>query len=651
MRKFFSFLCAATLLFAATSCQDTPEPEPEPIPEAALSDITAVEVTATTVSLEVSVCNADVVSWCIVSEATFNEYAGEWDQLMAAYEDIHSQDVERSESDLKITYGAENLTPETKYVTFVWADNKDVEIVPVDVLKSLEFTTLAAEEPEPEPAGPVVEMSDIQIVDLIGNSVDFAVTTRYMNDFGFVLFTAEEYSEPTVEYVLANSLQYAWDDGNSSWEEEFAFAFTSDTKDETDYVVVAVAVNDTSSVMKTLAFTTPKEELVVNQVSFNPTSLKVVSQGNDHYLTLSTSLKELRIHLVSEGFGGRYEPTSPTHYFVAEGSYWKEMNNDGEWVENNELDDTFGNIDLYENVITGKWEVYASFFFLPSTSIQIEIPSGTTLTGAERDEPVEFNLNIKNAKAEKDASKGSVWHLTLEQDADNTLTFDLKLDSSKYEYIPSGEYLYDGQGAPCLDGCSMIVNNVSTSLGKQSVGLSKVVVNYNEATKETYVSAVAYVKSGTAVVKINNAGPFNLYEEKEQGLEECTESRNLMIWSLWDGSTSAWELNFSGDAFYGFLYFVTGTDSSAYLPEGRYVFAKSAPADGSLWIDCNRSYVTKLRTTEKMTLDCTAQDAYLDVTTTNENGQYIHTIKGVLRTENGFYKINFDYGADRGSIY
>jgi hypothetical protein len=124
-----------------------------------------------------------------------------------------------------------------------------------------------------------------------------------------------------------------------------------------------------------------------------------------------------------------------------------------------------------------------------------------------------------------------------------------------------------------------------------------------------------------------------------------------MIWATWQSSLKAWELNFSGDKFYGYLYFTTGGSNSAYLPEGRYVFSKTAPADGSYWVDCSRSYVSRLRTSDQLTIKCGESDSYLDVTTSEVDGQYVHTIKGVIKTENGFYQINFDYGEERGSIY
>lgn len=552
-------------------------------------------------------------------------------------------EVERSLASVLFSFEATDLTPSTNYVVIVIGDNADVEKEPVDTNAYAEFTTPSA--------GPQVTMSDIEVIDLVGHSVEFSVTTRYMDDFGFVVVPTAEYSPMSVEDVLKNSLVFSWDDGNLSWEQDFTFAFNADTDDETDYTVVAVAVNEHSSVMKTATFTTPKEEMTIQMLSFSPTSASLTSSGSDHYLTMRTALYEMCVHLVSPEFGGRYEPTFEDHYFVADGSYFKELNLDDTWTVYDDLDATFGNIDLYENVITGKWEIYGSFFFEPTLTIQIEVPSGIEVFGAERQTPEEFVLDIQSATVTKDSSNGALWKVTLAQDDSNTITFNVKLDSSRYEFIPSGVYLYDGQGTPCLDGGSMILNNVSTTIGKQSVGLSKLIVDHNPSTGESYFSAIAYVKSGTAVARINNAGPFKPYEVVEQGLEVVDESRNLMIWATWQSSLKAWELNFSGDKFYGYLYFTTGGSNSAYLPEGRYVFSKTAPADGSYWVDCSRSYVARLRTSDQFAIKCGESDSYLDVTTSEVDGQYVHTIKGVIKTENGFYQINFDYGEERGSIY
>lgn len=594
--------------------------------------------------------NVHSLSYGVMPLAYFEENGGELGEFFfrTGFEftpiDL-GENTSFEENGQRVSLEVTGLTAATEYQIIVLGDNRECDMDPVDASENLIFTT-------PEPEGPVVEMSDIEVTDVVGHSVEFSVTTRYMDDFGFVVIPTAEYSEVTEEYVLTNSFEYVWDDGNLSWDEPFTFPFHADTQDETDYTVVAVAVNATSSVMKVATFTTPKEELVVETVSFKPTSLNVTSDdGINHFLTMSNAMQELCVHLVSEGFGGRYEPSSLTNNFVAEGSYWREMGNDGNWSEQTELDVTFGNIDLYENVITGKWEVYGSFFFLPSTSIQIEIPSGIAISGAERAEPAVFNLNITQATASQHATSKAIWYLTLAQDADNTLTFEIKLDSSKYEYIPSGTYYNDGLGTPCLNSCSMIVNNVSTSLAKTKIGISELVVDYDEASGQSRFSAKAYVASGTAVVTIDNCGPFSLYEEVEQELETITESRNLMIWSTWQSGSKSWELNFSGDAFYGYLYFTTGANNEAYLPEGRYVFANNAPADGGYWVDCSRSYVARLRTADELAIDTTAEDAYIDVTTREENGVYIHTIKGVIRTTNGYYKIMFDYGEERGSIY
>lgn len=609
-----------------------------------LGEIAIISLEATKVTFGVPACNVDAVRYAVVPKDIYEANLNGNGLFKATDEYGYTVvEVERTIASVLHSFEVANLTPETNYVVAIIADNADIEMEPVDAATHAEFTTPSA--------GPAVTMSDIEVLDIVGHSAEFSVTTRYMDNFGFVVVPTAEYEEMTVDYVINNSLEYYWADGNLSWEQDFTFPFNADTKAETDYTVVAVATNAHSSVMKTATFTTPKEEMTVEMLSLSPTSASVVSSGSDHYLTMRTALYELCVHLVSDEFGGRYEPGATTHTFVTEGSYFKELNIDDSWTVYEEMDPTFGNIDLYENVITGKWEIYGSFFFLPSLTVQIEIPNGIAVDGAERTTPAEFNLNIKTASAERDGSNGSLWNLTLAEDESNTITFKIKLDSSKYEFIPSGEYLYDGQGSPCLDGGSMILNNVATTIGKQSVGLSKVTVRYNSTTGESYFDAVAYVKAGTAVAKITNAGPFKLYEEEEQGLEVVKESRNLMIWATWQSSLKAWELNFSGDKFYGYLYLTTGGDDSEYLPEGRYVFSQTAPADGSLWMDCSRSYVARLRTSEELKIKCGESDSYLDVTTTLENGQYMHTIKGVLRTENGFFKIDFDYGVERGSIY
>ena len=648
---YYLFVAAANNEWSTLQhCDFYVRPADEDMPN--VDEVKVVELTATAATFEATVRNVDVMRYAVVPESVYNENLN-GNGLYCEVEgyEFTKVEVERSKNPTSIAFAADNLTPETDYIAVVYVDNADIEMEPIDDSGKVRFTT-----PSDSPAA---VMSDIEIVSMVGHSVEFSVTARYIDSFGFVVVPTAEWTEMSADEIIAASLTYAWDDGNLSWEQDFTFPFSADTNAETEYIVVAAAKNATSEVVKSTIFTTPKEEMTVEKLSFKPTKLVLQSSGSDHYLTMSTALYELCVHLVSDTFGGRYDNNDDdqNHNFVAEGTYFKELNIDDTWTTYGDIDLTIGNIDLYENVVTGKWETYGSFCFaMPDgdnswLTIEIEIPSGTTITGAERTEPAVFNFNITKAEVEQDATSKAIWNLTLEQDANNSLTFRIKLDSSKYEYIPSGSYVNDGQGTPCLDGCSMIVNNVSTSLGAMKYGLSRVDVDYNASTGETYVSAEAYVKSGTAVVKIAKCGPFKLYEEKEQSLAEYTESRNLMIWASWSAETTTWTLDWAGDNFYGYLYFVTGQNTPDYLPEGRYYFRNSAPADGSMWVDCTKSFVAKLRTSDEMKIKSDAEEAYLDVTVVEQDGVYLNTIKGTLYTTNGFYKIEFDYGTERGTIY
>ncbi|MBO7198018.1 MAG: hypothetical protein J6V28_04405 [Tidjanibacter sp.] len=623
---------------------------PEQSKASVVIDIQKVETDG--VDAVVTATYADVVYFDIVEAAYFDENGGTLDSfLLNTHHECFFSPISRSEEPSVLNLPLYGYNPATDYVFIAYVTHNDSSKL-FEASDVKRFTTLEA-------AGPVVEMSDIEITSIVGHAVEFSVTTRYIDDFGFVVVPAAEYVEMTAEQVIKSSLQFVWDDGNLSWEQEFTFPFSADTDASTPYVVVAAVVNDHSSLVKSLEFTTPKEEMTVEKVSFNPTRLHLTSSGSDHFLKMSNAMQELCIHLVSETFGGRYDnnDTDESRNFVAEGSYYKRLNNDGSYSTYDQLDTTIGNIDLYENVITGLWETYGSFSFaVPSgnnswLTLEIELPSGATIEGIPARDPVEFNLNITKAEVEQDATSKAIWNLTLEQDANNTLTFKIKLDSSKYEYIPTGTYLNDGQGTPCLESCSMIVNNVATSLASSKVGISKLLVEHNPATGETFVSAKVYVKSGSAVVNIKRSGPFKLYEEVEQGLETVDESRNLMIWALWSSDTATWMLDWAGDSFYGNFYFVTGKNSPNYLPEGRYYLRTSAPADGSMWVDCTKSFVAKLRTSDQMKIKTDAEDAYIDVTVVEQDGTYLNTIKGTIYTTNGFYKINFDYGIERGPIY
>lgn len=647
MKNIFRIFSLFALLAVAVSCDEKPEPEIKKAETEVGVAIDRTEFYSLTFTARIK--NADKAAYLVAKAA---EEAPAVAQILSEGVALEF-DTEASytaEQSVQVTVG--ELESEESYRVYVAAENADWQKE-----ASSEIATIP--EPAEEQPDNSVQMSEIEFVSIVAHAVELSVTTRYMDDFGFVVVPTAEYKEMTAEEVIASSATYYWADGNLSWEQEFTFPFNHDTNANTDYTVVAAAVNATSEIVRTATFTTPQAEMTVEKISFKPTSVRVTHSGTDHYLIMSTALKELCVHLVSDGFGGRYDNNDEdaSRDFVAEGTYFKELNVDDSWTVYDDIDLFIGNVDLYENVVLGKWEIFGSFCFaIPNTdngwlTIEIEIQNGVVVEGAERTEPVEIVLKAVEAEAVQSEDDKRTWSLTLTQDDDNTITFDLSLDSSKYTYIPSGEYYYDGLGAPCLNGASMIVTNVRTTMGQQSVGESKLVVEYDATTQESYFSGVVYVASGTAVVNIERCGPFNLYEEEVQDLAVFEESRNLMIWAAWESSTQTWVLNFMGDNFYGDLYFTTNADSSSHLPEGRYTFSKSAPADGGLWLDCSRSYVAKLRTSEKNFFLCDVDDAYFDVTTTVENGNYMHTIKGVIRTDNGFYQINFDYGLERGSIY
>ncbi len=536
-------------------------------------------------------------------------------------------------------------------------------------------------DPEPTPTEGAVTMTDIVIVDILDIAGYFTVGVCNMDEFGYMVVKTEEYTEQTVDYIIENSGDFMLEDGNTSWSAEMAIPFVVDLEPSTDYTIVAAAKNETSEVMKSATFTSLEKGMDVEKISFHPTEVNIESNGTNHLMTMSTALYQLRVMLVgSEVFGGRYDNTMCVEEscvcdtqctedvcvcekiengFIAEGAYFKVQEFDGTtWTEYTKLDPTIGNVDFYENVVTGKWEIYGTFCFIldeEATSwltVEIESPQGIVIESKKRTEPYEFiypiadedgNIVPLSAEAEKSQKDANVWNITVAQDKDNSLTFTLNLGEDK-AYIPSGTYTVGDK----LTGCSMVVNNVATSLATADQYESKLVVEYNEATEETIVSADVMVKSGTAVVKFNNAGPFKLYEEVIAETETFNEGRNLMIWAMYSGDS--WWLDWSGDYFCGYLYFVT--DNEEYLPAGRYYLRSTAPADGSLWIDCSRSDIARLRSGVTQSLVCDGENDYIDVTVEeNEEGVKMHTIVGTLKTTDGSYIVNFNYDANtRGAL-
>lgn len=550
--------------------------------------------------------------------------------------------------------------------------------------------------PTPTPNNPdAVTMTDIEITDVLDIAAYFNVTVTKMDDFGFMVIKAEEYKaeDVTVDYVITNSGDFMYEDyarGNYSWEEPMPIPFEEDLEDETDYIVVAAAKNSTSEVLKSAEFTTQKTEMEVEKRTFSPTKIVIESNGTNHVMTMSSALHELRVTLTGrEEFGGRYDNNytcncedpncTPTEGctcedcqsvecvqgFIAEGAYLKWGNSDGTDSVYDTIDTTIGNIDFYENVVTGKWEVYGSFSFAKDEigfswlTIEIEIPTGITITNKERTEPYEFLFPLTNekgeiiplsAQAEKSADNANVWNLTVANNKDNTLTFTLDLGED-LEYIPSDTYNY----GETMTACSMVVNNVLTSPAKSETYASKVVIDYNAETEESYISVDVMVRAGTAVVKVNNAGPFKLYEEVSTEAEIFTEGESvnsMAVWATWDES-GCWWLECFGLKFNMNLYFMTGTDASEHLPAGRYYLRSTAPTDGSLWVDASRSYAQAIRTKDQLPFVCDTEDAYIDVTAEwdAEAEYWRHTMVGTLKTTNGAYIINLNFVKENASIY
>lgn len=549
--------------------------------------------------------------------------------------------------------------------------------------------TVACDTPEEpkEPQTPenpdAVTMTDIEITDVLDIAAYFKVTVTKMDSFGFVVIKAEEYNAETVtvDYVMKNSGDWIYEDlmrGNYSWDEPMPIPFEEDLEDETDYVVVAAAKNSTSEVLKSAEFTTAKTDMVVEKMQFHPTQVVVESNGTNHVLRMSTILHELQVTLVGrEEFGGRYDnsyicncdeagctPENCTcedcqsieciQGFIAEGAYFKTLNSDDTWTTYDTIDTTIGNVDFYENVVSGKWEIYGSFCFAMDEvgyswlTIEIEIPEGVVIDSKVRTEPYEFNLNIVEAEAVK---KNNVWNLTLKENKDNTMTFSIDLGEDK-AYIPSGTYTVGNQ----IVGNSMIVNNVATSLASSEMYESKVIVEYDEATEESYVSVDVMVKSGTSVVKVAKAGPFKFYEEVTDSATVYTEGESvnsMLAWTSWDAS-GYWDIFFSGVHIHMQLYFMTGTDAAEHLPAGRYYLRSSAPSDGSLWIDGGRSYAQPDGTRNQYPFVCDTEDAYIDVTAEyNEEGEFWgHDMNGTLKTANGAYIIHLNFvQANNDKIY
>lgn len=644
MKRFFSILSVVALVVSAVACDpDTPE---EVVKDVELSTPELIEAGLTSADFKVSVACADEAAYKVVAGDATLTAEEVLEGGVALTFDAKASYTEAQEVALAVAELEEN----TSYTLWVAAANAKSSKA-----TSLAFSTLADEEnpePEPEPAGPEVELSAITLLDVQGTTAEFTVTVRNMNNFYYYVAASTE-GELTAADVKEKGT-WAWIEDNTSWDADFDVPFNaSGLVPDREYVVYAVAANDTSEKMSYLAFSTIVETDIVKTITFNPTEASVSYKDGDktnHYLTFSNSSYSMTVHLKNDTLAGWYESANGDNaIFLAEGSSFTDLSS-GKVYE--PLDETFGKIDIYENTITGNHEIYANVLYMPN--ISIELTYYGVVEGATRKDPYEESINVLWAEAYRSESDDKVWNLTLRQDKNNTVTLALHTVRA-LDYIPSGTYevLASGESSGSkhiiADQSTMCVNNVRTALGERSVGVSSLTVEYDATTKQTWVEATLYVESGTTVVKIAKVGPFELYAVDEPEQEVTTEKNNLMIWATWYGEGQYWELDWSGDNYYGILNFVTGENSRSHLPAGRYYLSTTAPADGSYWVDCNTSYICKMRSSEQMKI-VAEEGSYFDVTAEQGDG-WEHNITGVIKTTNGLHVVNFNYTTARGSIY
>lgn len=650
-RVLYLFACVA--LFVASACEkkidDTKQPEEKPeVLGVVLEDLSVDEITANGASASCNVRYADNLAYVLLPAADAEE--------LTALEVVEqgtklTLSTESREELTEVVFALEGLEPNTDYTLVVAASNA----VSAELLVG-EFKTLTAEEPEkpeepenpedpedPENPEPVaVELSALELLDVQSTTAEFSVTVKNMNELYYFIAPTAEAAELTLEQMQEQGSLVMLLDVNTSWEAEQVVPFSVEAlTPATDYTIQVMGINEQTHASLSTTFRTANAELVVENIKFNATSASIVYDNPDDkrngYLTFRADGYELTVHLQSDELAGYYTPTSTTHTYVADGSVFKKLNEGGEAVVYNRLDEEFGSIDLYENIVAGNWVVYASLFFFDNISIELDYIG--VIEGAEREEAKRYVLNPVEVIVSPD---GTTWNVELWQDKNNTLSLVLDLGYAS-DYIPTGRYATDATDAPRLVGesSSMIVDNVRSSVASADVAVSSFVVDYNATTGESYLSVELYTSMGTAVAVIENSGPHKLYEVKDVAAEQIDEVDPL-IWVTHDGG-DRWIVEWSGNnSTYGSLVFVTGDASLDYIPAGRYYLRSSAPAAGG-WVDCKDGDTTLTISRKNYSPLADNEACYIDITTRMSEGVDSNTIKGSVRTADGAYQINVDY--------
>lgn len=628
-------------LLCAASCNKNDEepktpnepsqPEEPATPEVVIRDIAVEEVTHNSATITFSAQYADELAYIITPTAEFEapNIADTFEKGTKLF-----QNKELWAELTPITFCHEGLDAEVDYTVVIAAANKIYSAV-----IEASFTTLADnnEEPKPEPLS--VELSNLSVLDIQSTTAEFSVTVKNMNDLYYYLAPVAESSELTADEMLAQGDFVLYFDDNTSWEAEQVIPFNATAlSPATEYMLQVMGFNDDSNALLTTTFTTTDAEPIIENVDFNATSASIrydnPEDKRNGYLTFFSEGYELTVHLQSEELEGFYTPTSATHSYTAKGSLFKKHNDDGRVITYDHLDATFGSIDLYENLVTGNWEVYASLFFLDTISIELDYIG--VIEGAERDEAKRYVLSLTEVTA---TPQGTQWGVRLWQDKNNTLELTVELGES-LDHIPSGSYT-TADGSLIAASSSMIVDNVRSTLAPSNIAVSSLTVEYDATTGESYLSTEIYTSSGTAVAVVERCGPYKLYEAKEVVAETITE-HDPLIWVTRD-SGDRWIVEWSGNnSTYGSLALVTGDASLDYIPAGRYYLRSTAPAEGG-WIDCTDGNTRMLISRKSYTPLADNDACYLDITTRMNEGIDQNTIKGSVRTADGSYEVAIDF--------
>lgn len=645
MRKILS-LSFALLAMLLISCGDKEDPAPQKKNyEVELSELTTLSTDLNSAEFSVSIRYADKAAYVAIpladaSQADAKIIINNGTEILL--DPAIMWDEQRSEAtDFKV----EGLESDTEYRLFVAAMNNTSQSYK---LEQIDFRTAAEPTPEPE------------------KELKLSLTASEATDYALSFIISSENAEQLAWYVKTDitdealTPEYILEIGAAATEEEinteFLAVWQNDLQPESTYLVYAAACDSKgNTLMKSIKMTTLKSD-VIETIAYSGGEAEVVnpdsSDHTTHYLTLENDDYFIGLTLSGSTINGFFSTSGQTNKIDVTNSKIEKKTESGR-VELPAFSAADGAINIMQNSISGRWEIEGTLFLEDETMVTIEYDG--QIKGIQIDAEKRDTIDIENISASINTDVGNtVWYLEFSDRSGNTVGLSIET-YQEIDYIPSGKYFAlaaeesTGNKQPYImvEESWIEYEGVATDIGSQNGKgeQTKLVVEYDQATGESYITATICNGAGTLTLNVKRTGPLNLYGTGPVQVTELVE-KNLIIWIYKDSNNPThWVMDWYGDNTYAnTMHFIPETPNSDYLPAGKYYLRSSAPASGN-WIDFSAESPSKIGILrgEQLTPLLDSEECYIEITTEMSSGKDQNSITGTIKTADGRYIITMNY--------